>query len=133
MGIPLMVWAVTRMNFKPDIELYATLTQEVIYDDLLSNLGDSIVKVEKKLSYYSRKSVATLLRTGTLDFVNGSSNPRLYELKVKSMASPLRFVCALEERTIILLDVIYSSGSNGAVERRLSRAGLRLAEWRTRN
>lgn len=122
------------MNFESEIELYASSEHEVVYEALLEKLGEEgILKVEKKLSLYSRMTVETLFRTGTLDFINGTDNPRLYELKVKNLPIPVRFVCSLEHRTLLLLDVFFTSGSGGAVEKKLSRATSRLIDWRIQN
>ncbi|OYV83283.1 MAG: hypothetical protein B7W96_00080 [Parcubacteria group bacterium 37-58-5] len=122
------------MNFEPEIELYAKGDLEVVYESLFEKLGETgLVKVERKLSRYQSITVETLFRTGTLDFINGSTNPRLYEHKVKRIQIPVRFVCALEGRTLVLLDVFFTSGSSGAVEKHLSRASARLVDWRMNN
>lgn len=121
------------MNFEPNIELYAEGEFEIVYEALLDKIGEKgMVKIEKKLTRYGSITIETLFRTGTLDFINGS-NPRLYELKIKSLPTPVRFVCSLEGRTLILLDVFFTSGSGGEVEKHLPRASARLSEWRTHN
>ncbi len=120
------------MNFKADFEFYSIQGQEVVYDTIVDRVGGDIVKLEKKLSYYSQIDVSTLLATKTLDFINGSSNPRLYEFKIKNLPTPVRFVCSFEGKTLLFLDVFFSSGSKGSVEKHLKVASSRLHEWRQR-
>ncbi len=121
------------MNFEPEIELYAEDGMEVIYDLLTEKLGNDIVKVEKKLEHYQHVAISNLLATKTLDFINGTRNPRLYEFKIKSLSRPIRFVCSIEGKTIVLLDVLFTSGSSGAAEKHVQRSAERLMRWRSWN
>ena len=117
------------MDFKPEIELYSSSSSDVVDEELFQKLGRAgIVKFEKKLSYYSGLTMATLLKTGTLDFINGSK-PRFHELKVKNLKFPVRIVSSIQGHTLLLLVPFFESGSDGVVEKHLRKAEQRLSEW----
>ncbi|MES2668399.1 MAG: hypothetical protein V4644_01760 [Patescibacteria group bacterium] len=119
------------MNFPPDIHLYESEDGSSVYDDLIAKLGKATIKVQKKLSMYAQMHVLTLIRTEVLDPIKGNKDG-LYELKVRSLPIPVRFICALEGQILILLSVFFTSGSGTQVRRHVPHALNRLVEWRSR-
>lgn len=118
------------MNWQAEILLYQRGDDKPVLTTLVTRLGAQTAKVKKKLDLYARMTVQQLFHTGILDPIEGTGN--LYELKVKCLPTPVRFVCALQGHTCILLDVFFTSGSGNKVMRHVEVSRNRFREWQSR-